>query len=87
MVASATAGAGTCPGKGSLATARLRWMPPRARMPVSTASARLRRLQHQLPDLSVSDLLRVRDAAEVVLGADRVGARDVDSVLAAVGGD
>jgi hypothetical protein len=56
-------------------------------MPVSTASARLRRLQQRLPELSVVDLLRVRDAVEVVLGADRVGARDVDAVLAAVGGD
>jgi hypothetical protein len=62
-------------------------MPPRARMPVSTASARLRRLQQQLPELSVSDLLRVRDAVEVVLGADRVGAPDVEAVLAAACGD
>jgi hypothetical protein len=56
-------------------------------MPVSSASARLRRLQRRLPELSVSDLLRVRDAVEVALDADRVGAPDVDAVLAAVGGD
>jgi hypothetical protein len=62
-------------------------MPSRARMPVSSASARLRRLQRRLPELSVSDLLRVRDAVEVALDADRVGAPDVDAVLAAVGGD
>jgi hypothetical protein len=67
-------------------TARLKWMPSPARMPVSTASARLRRLQQRLPELSVSDLLRVRDAVEVVLDADRVGARDVEAVLAAIGG-
>ncbi|MEO8897798.1 MAG: hypothetical protein ABI352_03440 [Candidatus Dormibacter sp.] len=61
-------------------------MPSRTTLPVSTASARLRRLQQQLPALSVPALLQVRDAVERALASDRVGSRDVERVLAA-GGD
>jgi hypothetical protein len=62
-------------------------MPSRTAMPVSTASARLRRLQQQLPELSVPVLLQVRDAVERALGCDRVGSRDVELVLEAAGGN
>jgi hypothetical protein len=56
-------------------------------MPMSTASARLRRLQQQLPELSVPVLLQVRDAVEQALGCHRVGLGDVEVVLEAAGGN
>jgi hypothetical protein len=62
-------------------------MPSRTAIPVSTASARLRRLQQHLPELSVPVLLQVRNAVEQALGCDRVSSRDVEVVLEAAGGD
>jgi hypothetical protein len=62
-------------------------MPSRTAIPVSTASARLRRLQHQLPELSVPVLLQVRMAVEQALATDRIGSRDVEVVIEAAGGD
>ncbi|HEX4754447.1 MAG TPA: hypothetical protein VH661_01680 [Candidatus Dormibacteraeota bacterium] len=62
-------------------------MPSRTALPVSTASARLRRLQQRLPLLSVPALLQVREAVEQALARERVGSRDVDVVLEAAGGD
>jgi hypothetical protein len=62
-------------------------MPSRTAPPVSAASARLRQVQHQLPELSVPALLQVRDAVAQVLAADRVGTGDVEAVLTAAGSD
>jgi hypothetical protein len=62
-------------------------MPSRTAIPVSTASTRLRRLQQQLPELSVPALLQVRNAVEQALAADRIGSGDVEVVLKAAGGD
>ena len=62
-------------------------MPARTAIPVSAASARLRRLQQQLPALSVPVLLLVRNAAEQALAADRIGSREIEGVLEAAGGD
>ncbi len=57
-------------------------MPPKqAALPA--ASARLRRLQARLPELSVPALLRVRDALEALLGNDRIRVVDVTTVLRA----
>lgn len=66
--------------------ARLTPMPSRT-PPASVASAQLRRVQERLPALSVPVLLRVRDAVEQVLDADRVAPRDVEAVLTAAGTD
>jgi hypothetical protein len=62
-------------------------MPSRTAIPVSTSSARLRRLQQRLPELSVPVLLQIRDAVEHALATDRIGSRDVAVVLEAAGGD
>jgi hypothetical protein len=62
-------------------------MPSRTAQPVSTASARLRRLQQHLTELSVPVLLQLRDAIEQALAADRVASRDVEAVLATAGDD
>ncbi len=62
-------------------------MPSRTAIPVSTASARLRRLQQQLPEISVPVLLQVRAAVERALASERLGSRDVEVVLEAAGGD
>ena len=62
-------------------------MPSRAAIPVSTASARLRRLREQVPELSVSVLLQVRNAVEQALACDRIGSREVEVVLQAAAGD
>jgi hypothetical protein len=62
-------------------------MPSRTAIPVSTASARLRRLQQRLPQLSVHALLQVREAVVQILARERVGSQDVEVVLEAAGGD
>jgi hypothetical protein len=59
-----------------------RLMPPRAESALS-ASARLRRLERRLPELSVPVLLRLRDAIEAALAADRVTVSQADTVLLA----
>jgi hypothetical protein len=56
---------------------------PRSEPAVPAASARLRRLQARLPELSVPALLRVRDALEGLLERDRIRVSDVSSVLRA----
>jgi hypothetical protein len=56
---------------------------PQREPAVSAASARVRRLQARLPELSVAALLRVRDAIEPALARESVRVSDVDSVLRA----
>jgi hypothetical protein len=56
---------------------------PRSEPAIPAASARVRRLQDRLPDLSVPALLRVRDALEPLLEQERITLRDVDSILRA----
>ena len=60
---------------------------PRSEPAIPAASARLRRLQARLPDLSVPALLRLRDAIEPVLARDRIRLSDVSAVLRSAGGD
>ncbi|HEY7926381.1 MAG TPA: hypothetical protein VIG86_03050 [Candidatus Dormibacteraeota bacterium] len=62
-------------------------MPSRTPPPVSVVTAHLRRIEQRLPELSVPVLLHVRDAVEQVLAAERVGTRDVETVVAAAGCD
>lgn len=57
-------------------------MPPRSE-PARSASARLRGLERRLPELPVPALLRLRDAIEPILAADRIRAGDIASVTAA----
>jgi hypothetical protein len=56
---------------------------PRSEPAIPAASARLRRLQARLPELSVPALLRVRDAVEPLLEQERVRISDVNAVLRA----
>jgi hypothetical protein len=56
---------------------------PRSAPAIPAASARLRRLQAQLPELSVPALLRVRDALEALLERDPIRVTDVNTVLRA----
>ncbi len=56
---------------------------PRPQPAIPAASARLRRLQARLPELSVPALLRVRDALEGLLERDRIRAVDVNVALRA----
>lgn len=58
---------------------------PRSEPAVSAAAARLRRLGGRLDELSVPELLRVRDAIEPLLQRDRIGVGDVGPVLRAAG--
>jgi hypothetical protein len=60
---------------------------PRSEPAIPIASARLRRLQVRLPELSVPALLRVRDALEPVLERERVRLVDVNTVLRAADSD
>jgi hypothetical protein len=60
---------------------------PRSEPAIPIASARLRRLQARLPELSVPALLRVRDALEPVLERERVRLVDVNTVLRAADSD
>jgi hypothetical protein len=60
---------------------------PRREPAIPAASARLRRLQAGLPELSVPALLRLRDAIEPVLARERVPLSDVSAVLRAAGGE
>lgn len=54
---------------------------PRSEPAVPAASARVRRLQARLPELSVPALLRVRDAVEPLLERERISLADVNTVL------
>ncbi|HEY2570340.1 MAG TPA: hypothetical protein VGI27_02650 [Solirubrobacteraceae bacterium] len=54
---------------------------PRPEPAIPAASARLRRLQARLPELSVPALLRVRDALEALLQRDRIRVGDLGAVL------
>ncbi|MBJ7609850.1 MAG: hypothetical protein JF887_10550 [Candidatus Dormibacteraeota bacterium] len=56
-------------------------MPSSTQPAASAAPARLRLLQRRLPALSVSQLLRIREAIEPVLAHDRIRLSDVDAVL------
>lgn len=56
---------------------------PRREPAIPAATARLRRLQARLPELSVPALLRVRDAVEPLLEQDLIRLADVSTVLAA----
>ena len=56
---------------------------PRTPAAIPAASARLRRLQARLPELSVPALLRVRDALEALLEKERVRVSDVSTVTRA----
>jgi hypothetical protein len=56
---------------------------PRSEPAIPAASARLRRLQARLPQLSVPALLRVRDALEALLERERIRVGDVDIVIRA----
>jgi hypothetical protein len=58
---------------------------PRSAPAIPAASARVRRLQERLPELSVPALLRVRDSLEALLEQERVSVSDVNSVLRAAG--
>lgn len=54
---------------------------------VTAATTRLRGLQSRLRELTVPELLRVRDELDRLLQAERIHARDVDSLLGAQDGD
>ena len=69
-------------GGGPAAARRLLAMPPRSE-PARSAAARLRRVERRLPELSVPALLRLRDAIEPALAAERLRAGDVDTIIAA----
>jgi hypothetical protein len=56
---------------------------PRTPVAIPAASARLRRLQARLPELSVPALLRLRDALEALLASERIRVSDVATVLRA----
>jgi hypothetical protein len=56
---------------------------PRHEPAIPATSARLRRLQARLPELSVPVLLHVRDVIEPLLDKDRIRAADVTAVLRA----
>jgi hypothetical protein len=56
---------------------------PRSEPAIPAASARVRRLQDRLSELSVPALLRVRDSLEAVLEQERVSVNDVNAVLRA----
>jgi hypothetical protein len=60
---------------------------PSQKPAIPATSARLRRLQARLPELSVPTLLRIRDALAPVLERDRIRVSDVDAVLLAAGGE
>lgn len=54
---------------------------PRSEPAIPAASARLRRLQARLPELSVPALLRLRDELEPLLDRERIRLSDVNAVL------
>jgi hypothetical protein len=56
---------------------------PRSEPAIPAASARVRRLQSRLPELSVPALLRVRDALDPLLEQERISLKDVNAVLRA----
>lgn len=56
---------------------------PRSEPAIPAASARVRRLQARLPELSVPALLRMRDALEPLLEQERLNVADVTTVLRA----
>ncbi len=56
---------------------------PRSEPAIPAASARVRRLQARLPELSVPTLLRLRDAADSLLERERISLRDVNALLRA----
>jgi hypothetical protein len=56
---------------------------PRSEPAIPAASARLRRLQAQLPELSVPALVRVRDELEALLENERIRLSDVNAVIRA----
>jgi hypothetical protein len=56
---------------------------PRSEPAIPAASARLRRLQARLPELSVPALLRVRDALEALLERETIRVSDVNAALRA----
>jgi hypothetical protein len=60
---------------------------PRREPAIPAASARLRRLQARLPELSVPALLLLRDAIEPVLARQQIRLSDVSAVLRATGGE
>ncbi len=60
---------------------------PRREPAIPAASARLRRLQARLPELSVPALLLLRDAIEPVLAHQQIRLSDVSAVLRATGGE
>jgi hypothetical protein len=60
---------------------------PRHEPAIPATSARLRRLQAGLPELSVPVLLHVRDALEPLLDRDRIRVSDVSAVLRAAAPD
>jgi hypothetical protein len=53
---------------------------PRSEPAIPVASARLRRLQARLPELSVPALLRPPDALEPVLERERIGLSNANAV-------
>jgi hypothetical protein len=60
---------------------------PRSEPAIPAASARLRRLQARLSELSVPSLLRMRDELEALLDVERIRVSDVNTVLRAAGVD
>ena len=58
-------------------------MPRPSESAARAASARVRRLQQRLPELSVPALLRIRDELDPILMRERVRVADVDTVLRA----
>ena len=56
---------------------------PRSEPAIPAASARVRRLQARLPELSVPALLRLRDAVEPLLERERIRLSEVNTVLRA----
>lgn len=60
---------------------------PRNEPAIPAASARLRRLQARLSELSVPSLLRVRDALEPLFDSERIRVSDANTVLLAADRD
>jgi hypothetical protein len=56
---------------------------PRSEPAIPAASARLRRLQARLPEVSVPALLRMRDSLDELLQQERIRVSDVNAVLRA----
>ncbi len=56
---------------------------PRTPVAIPAASARLRRLQARLPELSVPALLRMRDALEALLERETIRVSDLGTVTRA----